>query len=127
MSDPFDASTPSGDEVGPDPESPEDPANLQSAESLDEDELGTDPLERGVEPPEHWSPVTADRPTPREQREGGGVDEYLAQERPDEPEPTPPPLAETRMHELDDTVDERAEQELADTGEEPAADETREA
>jgi hypothetical protein len=118
MSDPLDATTPSADETTPDPREPEDPAQLQSAESLDEDELGTDPLERGVEPPEHWSPVAEGRPTPREQREGDTLDEHLAAEVPDRPtDEVDKPLAETRMHELDTSVDERAEQEVRDAGE----------
>ena len=114
MSDPFDASTPSPSEVEPDPRDPEDPAALQSAENLDEDELGADPLEEGVEPSEQWSEVTASRPTPREQREGESLDERLTEERPDTAPVEQPPLAETRMHELDETVDERAAAEVAD-------------
>lgn len=82
MSDPLNASTPTPNETEPD--EPEDPANLQSAEDLDEDELGTDPLERGVEPPEGWSRTSQERPTPREQREGSSLDERLAEERPDD-------------------------------------------
>ncbi|GAA2354376.1 hypothetical protein GCM10009854_35560 [Saccharopolyspora halophila] len=83
MSDPLDASTPAPNETEPDPDAPEDPANLQSAEGLDEDELGTDPLERGVEPPEGWSTTAEERPTPREQREGETLDERLAEELPE--------------------------------------------
>lgn len=50
--------------------SPPDP-DLTASEQLDEDELGSDPVERAVEPPEGW--VGADRfgTTPREEREGG--------------------------------------------------------
>ncbi|MFR9729331.1 hypothetical protein ACL03H_08885 [Saccharopolyspora sp. MS10] len=123
MSDPLDASTPSADEVGPDPDDPQDPAELQSAGDLDEDELGVDPLEEGVEPAEHWSATTRQRPTPREQREGETLDERLAEERPDPNDEVGRPLAETRMHELDETVDERAADEVADgvPGEGPAA------
>ena len=35
----------------------QDPAALSSSEGLDEDELRVDPLEKGVEPPEQWSPA----------------------------------------------------------------------
>ncbi|GAA2795011.1 hypothetical protein [Saccharopolyspora taberi] len=112
MSDPAEGTTPTPDETGPD--GPADPANLQAAPDLDEDELGVDPLERGVEPPERWSRVSADRPTPREQREGETLDDRLGQERPEREPEAEPPLAETRMHELDDSVDERAEQEVSD-------------
>ncbi|MEU6129746.1 hypothetical protein ABZ805_11305 [Saccharopolyspora sp. NPDC047091] len=114
MSDPLDAETPSADEVGPDPADPQDPADLQSAGDLDEDELGVDPLEEGVEPPEHWSRDAADPPTPREQREGETIDERLAEERPDPAAEVGKPLAETRLYELDDTVDEQATAEVAD-------------
>ncbi|WP_243789078.1 hypothetical protein [Saccharopolyspora gloriosae] len=114
MSDPLDASTPSADEVGPDPEDPQDPAELQSAGDLDEDQLGVDPLEEGVEPPESWSQTTAARPTPREEREGDTIDERLAEERPDLGADRGEPLAETDLSELDETVDERADREVAD-------------
>lgn len=117
MSDPTEGTTPSGDEVPPDPEEIRDAAELQSAADLDEDELGKDPLEEGVEPPERWTPVTEARWTPRETREGLTLDERLGEEVPDSgSEPEVKPLAETRLHELDETVDERADAEVADEG-----------
>ncbi|MGW3471594.1 hypothetical protein ACWDKQ_24755 [Saccharopolyspora sp. NPDC000995] len=60
------------------------PTTLQGAESLDADQLGSDPVERGVELPEHWSAETRSRPTPRAEREGESLDEHLAEEVPDE-------------------------------------------
>jgi hypothetical protein len=114
MSDPWEGTTPSANETEPDPENLQDPLELQSAGDLDEDELGVDPLEAGAEPPDDWSEVTDQRPTPREQREGETLDVRLAEERPDSPAGTPKPLAETRLHELDDSVDDRAETEIAD-------------
>ncbi|WP_019853582.1 hypothetical protein [Actinopolyspora mortivallis] len=81
MSDPFDERAPSADE--PSDEELSDPAELQSAGDLDEDELGTDPMEGGVEPPSHWSTVTRRRPTPSERSEDDDLDERLAQQRPD--------------------------------------------
>ncbi|MER6992220.1 hypothetical protein ABT337_06065 [Saccharopolyspora hirsuta] len=65
-------------------EHPEEPETLQGAESLDEEELGGDPVERGVQPPDSWTTATESRPTPREEREGGSLDERLAEEVPDE-------------------------------------------
>lgn len=123
MSDPLDASTPSADEVGRDPEDLQDPAELQSAGDLDEDELGVDPLEEGVEPPEHWSQATRARPTPREEREGDTIDERLSEERPEPSAELGEPLAESPLNELDETVDERAAREVADgaSGEQVAA------
>lgn len=80
-----DATTPTSDETGASAESPEDPANLQSAEDLDTDELGGDPVEEGVDPPEDWTVVTAERPTARSDREGETFEEELAEEQPDMP------------------------------------------
>lgn len=56
---------------------------LDEIEQLDEDELGVDPLERGVEPPEHWSAADRHGTTPRELREGETLDQRLAQEEPE--------------------------------------------
>jgi len=119
MSDPLNAATPSSDEVDPNPQDPTDPAELQSAGDLDQDELGADPLEEGVEPADEWSAVSAGRPTPSEQREGTHVEDRLAEEGRDfgadfADEAGGKPLAETREHELDESVDERAEAEVAD-------------
>jgi hypothetical protein len=114
MSDPENVSPSPVHEGTHDAQDQEDAAAVQSAPSLDEDEIGTDPLERGVEPPEHWSTVAADRPTPRQQREGSSLDERLAAERPDPDEVEPKPVAETRMHELDESIDERAAEQAAD-------------
>lgn len=116
MSDPLNAETPSADEVPPEPGDAADGAALQSAADLDEDELGTDPLE--TDAPDQWTTVTAERPTPREQRAGETLEHRLDQERSEEAgeSEVPRPLAETRMHELDETVDERAEAEVDDSG-----------
>jgi len=62
--------------------SPPDP-DMTTSEQLDEDELGTDPLERGVEPPERWSGADRFGTTAREEREGESLDERLAEEAPD--------------------------------------------
>lgn len=113
MSDPTEATTPSADEVQPSSDDPVDPAELQSAGDLDEDQLGFDPVE-GVQPPEQWSPVAEERPTPREEHEGNTLEERLAEERPETDGAEARPLAEVREQELDDTVDERADAEVAD-------------
>src|SRR4051812_14565096 len=57
--------------------------DLTTSEQLDEDELGVDPLEGGVEPPEDWSGADRFGTTPREQRAGETLDERLAEEEPD--------------------------------------------
>jgi hypothetical protein len=103
--------SPFDDETTPEPAEPE---VLQSVEGMDEDELAVDPLEEGIEPAGHWSSVTVSRPTPREQREGETLEEHLTEERPDYGDPNREPLAETRIPELDDSIDERASAEVAD-------------
>lgn len=60
-----------------------DPAALNSAEDLDEDRLRVDPLEEGMDPPEHWSGVNRYGTTPWEQRHARPLDQRLADEEPD--------------------------------------------
>jgi hypothetical protein len=81
--------------------------SLSPSEALDEDELRVDPLEGGVEPPEHWSAVDRHGTTPEEVREGEPIEQRLAEEEPDaEPEPVPDrPLAATPAAELDESVE----------------------
>jgi hypothetical protein len=65
----------------------EDPAELSSAEELDEDELATDPLEGGEDRLDSGRP--ADRhwgTTPFEESQGEPLDRRLAREEPDERE-----------------------------------------
>jgi hypothetical protein len=84
---------------------------------LDENELGVDPVEAGVEPPQAWSRETSERVTPYREREGESLDERLWEEEPDVEPREAKPVAETRTHEIDETVDEVAEEEVADSGE----------
>ncbi len=83
------------------------PETLSPSEALDEDDLRVDPLEEGVEPPEHWSAANRFGTTPREIREGEPMDQRLAEEVPDtEPEPVPErPLAATPADQLDESVE----------------------
>ncbi|WP_040872269.1 hypothetical protein [Nocardia exalbida] len=60
-----------------------DPAALNSAEDLDEDRLHSDPLEAGMDPPEHWSGVTKYGVTPWEQAHPRPIGDRLAEEEPD--------------------------------------------
>lgn len=62
----------------PDPDS-------TTAEDLDEDRLRLDPLEEGMDPPEHWSVAMAHGTTANETREGQELGERLAAEEPDVP------------------------------------------
>ncbi|MGQ4615898.1 hypothetical protein [Nocardia sp. R7R-8] len=60
-----------------------DPAALNSAEDLDEDRLRSDPLEAGMDPPEHWSGVTKYGVTQWEQAHPRSIGDRLAEEEPD--------------------------------------------
>lgn len=60
-----------------------DPGALNSAEDLDEDRLHADPLEKAMDPPEHWTGVTEYGMTPYEQAHDRGLNERLAEEEPD--------------------------------------------
>lgn len=65
-----------------------DPAALSSAEDLDEDRLRVDPLEEGMDPPEHWSEADKFGMTAEEMRQGESHEQRLAEEQPDvQPEP----------------------------------------
>jgi hypothetical protein len=70
-------------ETGKPEETEWDPATLSSAEDLDEDNLDADPLEAGMDPPEHWSGVDRWGTTAYEQSYGESLDKRVAQEEPD--------------------------------------------
>ncbi len=80
---------------------------LAPSEALDEDELRVDPLEAGVDPPEHWSAVDRYGTTAGEVRDGEPMAQRLAEEEPDVvPDPGPDrPLAVTPAADLDETVE----------------------
>lgn len=65
----------------PDPMPDADPDN--AAEELDEDRLGVDPLEQGVEPPERYTGADRFGTTPYEQSQGQDLEHRLREERPD--------------------------------------------
>ncbi|WP_330231515.1 hypothetical protein OHA40_02900 [Nocardia sp. NBC_00508] len=60
-----------------------DPAALTSAEDLDEDQLRSDPLEAGMDPPEHWSGATRYGMTHWEEAHPRSIGDRLAEEEPD--------------------------------------------
>jgi hypothetical protein len=78
VTDPNTTTPPQDGETAVDPQL--DAAATSSAEDLDEDRLGEDPLEEGMDPPESWSGAATTR---TEQREGESLDDRLEQERPD--------------------------------------------
>lgn len=77
-----DPGTPPQD-TGPPDQVERDPAALSSAEDLDEDRLGVDPLERGMDPPERWSAADRYGTTPFEQSHGQDLEHRLREEEPD--------------------------------------------
>ncbi|WP_199439314.1 hypothetical protein [Umezawaea beigongshangensis] len=60
-----------------------DPAALNAAEDLDEDRMRMDPLEAGMDPPEHWTGVTKYGMTPHEEATPRPLTDRLAEEVPD--------------------------------------------
>jgi hypothetical protein len=94
-----------------------DPEPENTAEDLDEDRLRLDPLEDGMDPPEHWSQAMEHGTTPREEHDGQDLDHRLREEQPDDVQPPPPPVDEI------DRMDARGELEghPADDGEAPFA------
>lgn len=80
---------------------------LTQSETLDEDDMGVDPLEGGMDPPDHWSAANRYGTTPLEQATDRPIDERLAEERPDVAiEPAPErPLSVTPLDELDESID----------------------
>ncbi|RJQ75180.1 hypothetical protein D5S17_21605 [Pseudonocardiaceae bacterium YIM PH 21723] len=54
-----------------------------ATEELDEDQLGVDPLERGMDPAERWAGADREGTTGREQAEGESIERRLAEEEPD--------------------------------------------
>jgi hypothetical protein len=72
----------------------QDQAALSSSEGLDEDELRVDPLEKGVEPPEHWTAADKYGTTAQEQLEGEPHEQRFAAE---EPDVQPVPVEDTSL------------------------------
>ena len=99
----------SPDRTGPPDQVETDPAALNSAEDLDEDRLRLDPLEDGMDPPEHWSPAMDHGTTATETREGQELGERLAEEEPDVP------VVEDEPRDEIDRMDARGELEAGGT------------
>jgi hypothetical protein len=91
------------DRTGPPDQVETDPTALNSAEDLDEDRLRLDPLEEGMDPPEHWSAAMGHGTTANEQREGQELGDRLAEEEPDVP------VVETEPRDEIDRMDARGE------------------
>ncbi|MGH3801313.1 MAG: hypothetical protein ACRDTD_14480 [Pseudonocardiaceae bacterium] len=79
---------------------------LTQAETLDEDDMGVDPLEGGMDPAEDWSASNRYGTTAVEQATDRPLADRLEEERPDVTESVPDrPVAATPLEELDDSVD----------------------
>lgn len=88
-----------------------DTSSRDEFEGLDEDMLGVDPLEKGIEPPEHWSAVNRFGMTPAEAAQGQDLEHRLAEEEPDidplaSPEPAGP---NTPIDLLDESIDDQVD------------------
>jgi hypothetical protein len=80
---------------------------LTQSEMLDEDEMGVDPLEGGMDPADAWSAANRYGTTPNEQATDRPLDERLDEERPDVSiKPVPDcPLPLAPLEELDESID----------------------
>jgi hypothetical protein len=83
------------------------PGMLQQSEELDEDDMGADPLDAGVEPPDRWTAADEHGTTSAEESERESLDERLQRERPDvDPaNGTERPAADSDVTDLDARVD----------------------
>lgn len=90
----------------PDPGGHDDDVLTQS-ETLDEDEMGVDPLEGGMDPAEDWSAANRYGTTATEQATNRPLTERLDEERADVSTESVPdlPVAATPLEELDESVD----------------------
>lgn len=80
---------------------------LTQSESLDEDGMGVDPLEGGMDPAEDWSASNRYGTTATEQATDRPLTDRLEEERPDVSTESVPdrPVAATPLEELDESVD----------------------
>jgi hypothetical protein len=90
----------------PDPLGHDDDVLTQS-ETLDEDDMGVDPLEGGMDPAEDWVASNRYGTTATEQATDRPLTERLEEERPDVRTESVPdrPVAATPLEELDESVD----------------------
>ncbi|MFI2561291.1 hypothetical protein [Nocardia farcinica] len=100
MTEPNDTFDPPQDTGAPD-SAETDPAALNSAEDLDEDRLRSDPLEAGMDPPEHWTAADKYGTTPWEQAHPRPIGDRLTEEEPDiDPDRQAPPADDQRLTDI---------------------------
>lgn len=80
---------------------------LTQSETLDEDDMGVDPLEGGMDPAEDWSAANRYGTTATEQATDRPLTDRLEEEHPDISTASVPdrPVAATPLEELDESVD----------------------
>ncbi|MFF0744655.1 hypothetical protein ACFYVL_30070 [Streptomyces sp. NPDC004111] len=80
---------------------PEDDGVLDAEDTLVTDDLSYDPLDNGIAPPDHWSPAESFGTTAEEARRGESLDQLLAEEEPERPQPAGDETGEEFADELD--------------------------
>ncbi len=80
---------------------PEDDGVLDAEDTLITDRLDYDPLDSGIVPPDHWSPAEYFGTTAEEARRGESLDQLLAEEEPELPQPAGDETGEEYADELD--------------------------
>jgi hypothetical protein len=90
-----------------------------ASETLDGD-IGDDPLDTGVIPPQHWSAGMRYGTTAEEEEEGESLDQLLAKEEPDEDDDVDDEVPESSGDD-EDAGDEDADGLLLDDGQDPRA------
>jgi hypothetical protein len=80
---------------------PEDDGVLDAQDTLITDRLDYDPLDSGIVPPDHWSPAESFGTTAEEARRGESLDQLLAEEEPDLPQPSGDEVGDEYADELD--------------------------
>jgi hypothetical protein len=88
------------------------PADKADFEDFDEDNLGVDPLEEGMDPPEHWAEADKYGMTEAEARQRQDWERRLAEEEPDvAPDQPGRPFGATPDDELDESIDDLTDDE----------------
>jgi hypothetical protein len=81
-------------------------------EDFDQDNLGVDPLEEGMDPPEHWAEADKYGMTEAEARQRQDHERRLREEEPDiTPEQPGRPVGATPDDELDESIDDLTDDE----------------
>ncbi|MEU8888503.1 hypothetical protein [Streptomyces sp. NPDC048442] len=80
---------------------PEDDGVLDAQDTLISDDLDYDPLDAGIDPPDRWSPAESFGTTAEEARRGESLDQLLAEEEPDTPQPAGDEIGDEYADDLD--------------------------